>query len=80
MVPLPDEVVDDLDKLVPSRFTSRSEAVRTAVATMLSKVERDRIDAEFVAGYERAPQSVDDIDGNRATRERQPAGWDDLAW
>lgn len=79
-VTLPDEFVDDLDKLVPTRFTSRSEAVRTAVASMLLKLERDNVDATFISAYERVPQSVDDIDAGRATTERQPAAWDDLAW
>ncbi len=79
-ITLPDEVVDDLDHLVPDQFASRAEVVRAAVQAFLSHRRASAIDAAFRAGYDATPPKVDEIDIGRVTRTSQPAAWDKLAW
>lgn len=81
-VVLPDEQVDELDRLVPGEFASRAEAVRTAVAALLAERRSAAVDERYAAGYDRHPVEVDDIDSGRLRSRREPPGgvWADLDW
>jgi len=52
-----------IDALVASgRYPTRAAALREAVDDLVREMERERVDAEIVAGYERIPaaETVDD--------------------
>ncbi len=67
---LDDRLVADLDDLVTEGFAaSRSEAVRMALEKLVDERRRERIGAEIVAGYERQPETDEEIaQAERATR------------
>jgi len=67
---LDDKLVADLDGLVADGFVaSRSEGVRVAVQKLVDEQRRRRIGAEIVAGYERMPQTEEELAGiDEATR------------
>ena len=50
-VVLPDEMVDDLDRLVPIQFRSRAEAVRHAVQRLLAAEHEAAVDRRYVEAY-----------------------------
>lgn len=80
-ITIPDDQVDDLDRLVPDEFNSRSEAVRVAVAEWLAERRAKAIDEQMVAGYTAFPQSVDGIDSGAAGPDGpEPPGWENLEW
>lgn len=59
---LDDQLVADLDSLVAAGdFASRSEGVRVALERLVDEQRRRRIGAEIVAGYERCPQTDEEI-------------------
>jgi Arc/MetJ-type ribon-helix-helix transcriptional regulator len=67
---LDDKLVADLDSLVADGFVaSRSEGVRVALEKLVDEQRRRRIGAEIVAGYERQPQTDEELAGlDAATR------------
>ncbi len=74
---LDDKLVADLDDLVAEGFVaSRSEGVRVALEKLLDEQRRARIGAEIVAGYERQPQTDEELAGldaaTRALIEEEP--------
>jgi Arc/MetJ-type ribon-helix-helix transcriptional regulator len=79
-VVLADELVEELDRLVPGRFRSRAEVVRYAVQQWLTSEHAAAIDRRYIEAYDAAPQSVDDIDSHRVQRASVPHGWADLEW
>lgn len=81
-VVLPDEQVDELDRLVPGQFASRAEAVRVAVAAMLVARRAAAIDQRYEAAYAEKPPQVDNLDSGRVRKgQTSTLGvWDDLDW
>jgi Arc/MetJ-type ribon-helix-helix transcriptional regulator len=67
---LDDELVADLDGLVADGFVaSRSEGVRVALEKLIDEQRRRRIGAEIVAGYERFPETDEELaQAERTTR------------
>ncbi len=67
---LDDKLVADLDGLVAEGFVaSRSEGVRVALEKLLDEQRRLRIGAEIVAGYERYPETDEELaQAEQATR------------
>jgi metal-responsive CopG/Arc/MetJ family transcriptional regulator len=67
---LDDKLVADLDGLVADGVVaSRSEGVRVALEKLVDEERRRRIGAEIVAGYERCPETDEEIaQAERATR------------
>jgi Arc/MetJ-type ribon-helix-helix transcriptional regulator len=67
---LDDKLVADLDDLVAEGFVaSRSEGVRVALEKLLDEQRRRRIGAEIVAGYERYPETDEELaQAEQATR------------
>lgn len=67
---LDEQLVADLDTLVAEGFVaSRSEGVRIALEKLIDEQRRRRIGAEIVAGYERIPETDEEIkQAERATR------------
>jgi metal-responsive CopG/Arc/MetJ family transcriptional regulator len=67
---LDDKLVADLDGLVTEGFVAnRSEGVRVALEKLVEEQRRRRVGAEIVAGYERQPQTHDELAGlDEATR------------
>jgi metal-responsive CopG/Arc/MetJ family transcriptional regulator len=67
---LDDKLVADLDGLVTEGFVAnRSEGVRVALEKLVEEQRRRRVGAEIVAGYERQPQTDDELAGlDEATR------------
>jgi metal-responsive CopG/Arc/MetJ family transcriptional regulator len=59
---LDDELVADLDGLVADGVVaSRSEGVRVALEKLVDEQRRRRIGAEIIAGYERCPETDEEI-------------------
>ena len=67
---LDDKLVADLDGLVADGVVAnRSEGVRVALEKLVDEERRRRIGAEIVAGYERLPETDEEIaQAERATR------------
>ncbi|HXM86897.1 MAG TPA: ribbon-helix-helix domain-containing protein [Solirubrobacteraceae bacterium] len=67
---LDDKLVADLDGLVADGvIASRSEGVRVALEKLVDEERRRRIGAEIVAGYERCPETDEELaQAERATR------------
>lgn len=65
-----DELASKVDELVREGVVgSRSEAVRTALEKLVDEHRRQRIGAEIVAGYERCPETDEEIaQAEQATR------------
>ncbi|HEX3693427.1 MAG TPA: ribbon-helix-helix protein, CopG family [Solirubrobacteraceae bacterium] len=65
-----DKLVADLDGLVADGFVaSRSEAVRMALEQLVDQHRKQRVAAEIVAGYERCPETEEELAGfDRKTR------------
>jgi len=65
------QLVADLDGLVADGVVaSRSEGVRVALEKLVDEERRRRIGAEIVAGYERCPETDEELaQAERATRE-----------
>ncbi len=81
-VVLPDEQVDELDRLVPGEFSSRAEAVRTAVAMWLAEHRALAVDQRYDAAYSERPAPADDVGSGRLRKGHEPPGgvWADLDW
>lgn len=65
-----DELAGKVDELVREGVVgSRSEAVRMALEKLVDEHRRQRIGTEIVAGYERCPETDEEIaQAERATR------------
>ena len=62
VVRVPDDVAAAIDELIAEGVAaSRSDAVRTAVLTLIEENRRRRTGEAIVAGYERLPQDEDDL-------------------
>lgn len=62
VVRVPDDVAAAIDELIAEGVAaSRSDAVRTAVLTLIEENRRRRTGEAIVAGYERLPQDKDDL-------------------
>ena len=59
---LPDDTLEGLDWLVVRcKFSNRTEAMRTAIESMI-KLERSRqIDEQYIAAYTKYPQTHDEL-------------------
>lgn len=62
-VKLPDDLVDELDRLVEGgTFANRSQAIRTGIEAMVIRQHRQEIDQRFRDGAARFPETIEDID------------------
>jgi len=63
-----DGLADGLDDLIErGRFATRTEAVRTAIGELIDRERRKAIDAAIVLGYEKHPETAEELqiaDGN----------------
>jgi Arc/MetJ-type ribon-helix-helix transcriptional regulator len=78
-VRLSPELVTSLDELVTTgRFTTRAEAVRSAIESLVDQERRCRVGAEIAEGYRRIPQSDEDLAAAAAaaTRSIHDEPWD----
>jgi Arc/MetJ-type ribon-helix-helix transcriptional regulator len=58
---IPDELAGRLSQLVTEgRYATRTEAVREAIAELLTREERRRVDRAIVAGYRRVPPGAEE--------------------
>jgi len=76
-VRLPEPLAESLDALVTGgRFTSRAEAVRAAIEALVDAEARRRVGVEIAAGYERVPQTDEEVAaataGARRSIEEEP--------
>jgi metal-responsive CopG/Arc/MetJ family transcriptional regulator len=78
-ITIPDDELDELDRLVPHEFHSRAEAVRVAIRQLLAERRALAVDSQYVAGYSEHPQNADAIDSGRG-EPAQPHPWDELEW
>lgn len=59
---LPDQQLAFIDELVGGgRFPSRAEAIRTAIAAMIDAEHRRALGRRIVEGYERTPQTDQEL-------------------
>ena len=56
-VRLPQKLLDEIDRLVPSRYFTRADAIRDALERLLDEVRRDEQERRYVEGYRRIPVS-----------------------
>lgn len=76
-VRLPDELVQRVDQLVTQgRYTTRTEAVRTALVRLTDDAERAEVDRAIVEGYRRCPPpEPTEADEVRAERSIAAEPW-----
>ena len=61
---LEDKLADRVDSLVAAGvFSSRSEAVRLGLEELTDRLERERIGRQIVEGYQRMPQTEEELAG-----------------
>ncbi len=77
-VVIPDEVVGEIDKLVPSTYRSRAEVVRVALDDLLRDHRRQKIDERYLAALEAAGSG--DAPGALTAGDREPAAWAGIPW
>jgi Arc/MetJ-type ribon-helix-helix transcriptional regulator len=64
---LPDEVVRALDELVDKgRYSTRTDAIRSAIAALLATYQEAAIDRVLVEAYTRQPQTDEELAVARA--------------
>lgn len=75
---LPDETLEGLDWLVVRcNYSSRTEAMRSAIEAAIAAERRKQIDEQYVEAYARMPQTADEL----AHIDRQSfADLDDEDW
>ena len=62
VVRVADDIASAIDELIAEGIaSSRSDAVRTALLTLIEENRRRRTGEAIVAGYERVPQDEDDV-------------------
>jgi Arc/MetJ-type ribon-helix-helix transcriptional regulator len=68
---IPKEVVEQLDELVSAgAFDSRSDAVREALVQLIDKLRREEIGRQIVEGYERMPETEEELRWAEAATRR----------
>jgi Arc/MetJ-type ribon-helix-helix transcriptional regulator len=77
VVRVPDEVVAAVDRLVhDGHFASRSDVARAGLEVVIERERRAAVGRAIVTGYERVPQSGDDVEwsdaATRAMIEEEP--------
>ena len=61
---LEDSLADRVDSLVAAGvLRSRSEAVRLGLEELTDRLERERIGRQIVEGYQRVPETEDELEG-----------------
>jgi predicted DNA-binding protein len=70
LVQLSQELLDRLDERAAREGRSRSALIREAIEAHLHDEERDRISREIVAGYERMPETEEELAEARASTRR----------
>ena len=75
---IPNEQVDEMDKLVPNRYRSRAEVVRVALDELLRVHRRQLIDDQYIAALEAA--GGNDDQGALRTGDAEPTAWGDIPW
>ena len=61
---LEDALAERVDSLVAAGvLASRSEAVRLGLEELTDRLERERIGRQIVEGYERIPQTEEELEG-----------------
>ena len=59
---LPDETLADLDWLVVRcQYSSRTEAMRSAIEAAIKAERRRQIDEQYIEAYTRIPQTEDEL-------------------
>jgi Arc/MetJ-type ribon-helix-helix transcriptional regulator len=62
VVKVDDRVVAAIDELVAEgEFDSRSDVVRSSLTAFLDERRRAAVGAQILAGYERAPETADEL-------------------
>lgn len=70
LVQLSQELLDRLDERATREGRSRSSLIRAAIEAHLHDEERDRISREIVAGYERFPETEEELAEAQASTRR----------
>lgn len=75
---LPDETLADLDWLVVRcQYSSRTEAMRSAIEAAIKAERRRQIDEQYIEAYTRVPQTEDEL---AHLRHQSFAHLDDEDW
>ena len=75
---LPDETLADLDWLVVRcQYSSRTEAMRSAIEAAIKAERRRQIDEQYIEAYTRLPQTEDEL---AHLRHQRFANLDDEDW
>ncbi|MBI4883657.1 MAG: ribbon-helix-helix protein, CopG family [Actinobacteria bacterium] len=79
-ITIPDEDVDEIDKLVPHSYRSRAEVVRVALADLLRARRRRLIDDQYLAALD-----ADGVGGGEAPAalragDLEPSSWAQIPW
>ena len=77
-ITVPDEQVDEIDRLVPTLYRSRAEVVRLALDDFLRSQRRRIVDERYIAALDAS--TADDSVHRLRAGDPAPTGWDDIAW
>lgn len=59
---IPNELAHQLDELVATgRFATRTDAVRSAIASLVERERRRAVGEAVVAGYRRIPETAEEL-------------------
>ena len=77
-ITVPDEQVDEIDRLVPTVYRSRAEVVRLALDDFLRSQRRRIVDERYIAALDASP--ADESVPRLRVGDPTPPGWDEIAW
>ena len=61
-VPVPEELLRELDALSEKRGQSRSALIREACAKYIATAEKEELVRQYIDGYRRMPETQDELD------------------
>jgi len=77
---VPDEQVDEIDRLVPSVYRSRADAVRVAIDAMLRARRKEAIDRQYLDALDAASSNSVDDSPRLGVGDAEPESWKDIPW
>jgi Arc/MetJ-type ribon-helix-helix transcriptional regulator len=77
-VTVPDDQVDEMDRLIPSVFRSRAEVVRVALDDLLAAHRRQLIDEQYSHALGAVPEHA--VPHRLEAGDPEPGAWASVPW
>lgn len=77
-VTVPDDQVDEMDRLIPSMFRSRAEVVRVALDDLLATHRRQLIDEQYADALGATPEHA--VPHRLKPGDPEPGAWASIPW